>query len=149
MLDRAGFGDHIVNIGGDLRVRGKVPMNIGIQDPFLPGQLLGHITVQNASVLTSGTYVRHWKTDRGLRHHIVNPITNDCDTDLVSITLIANNATRGDAISTGMLAMGMERAKSFAESHGLSCILIDLHGRQEIIRMDGFGLDLKNLTSEV
>ena len=77
-----------------------------------------------ASVITSGAYERYYEIDGNRYGHIMDTKTGrPVKTDLLSATVVSDDGTAGDVMSTVLFAMGREKAMDFASAHGISCIL--------------------------
>ena len=103
----------IINIGGDLSARGFDTLH----EPFiffLYNPITGKetpVTITNQSLATSGTYNRRWQTSEGTRHHIVDADSQqNPQTDLVSISLIADNGALAEALCKLFLTRGAKAA---------------------------------------
>lgn len=102
------------NIGGNVSTLGNKPdgspWRVGIRHPRING-LLGAVAVTGKAVVTSGDYERYFIDENGRRyHHILNPLTGyPADSDLVSVTVIADSAIAADALSTTVFVAGLER----------------------------------------
>ena len=69
------------------------------------------MTVENRSVVTSGTYERYFEQNGRRYHHILDPRTGyPLDNELDSVTIISNDSIDGDIWTTLMYGMGVEKA---------------------------------------
>jgi thiamine biosynthesis lipoprotein len=70
----------MVNLGGDLRVRGVPPEGlewvISVREPTVDAAPLARLRLQDAGVATSTTRRRRWSTAHGERHHLLDPATS-------------------------------------------------------------------------
>jgi len=137
LLEAAGITDYLVEVGGELQVRGKkpgqLPWKVAIEKP-LPGnqQLQKIITVlqdEPLSVMTSGTY-RHYFDANGQRFsHVLDaragvPVRHQT----VSTTVLIEDATLGDGWSTAFLCLGSQQGLAVANQLGMKVMFIDQHG---------------------
>lgn len=105
-----------VNFGGNVKTLGKKPDGndwvIGIQHPHKQrGKKFGVVLVSNKSVVTSGAYERYFVVNGKRYHHILDCRTGwPSDSDLESVTVICENSTQADALSTAAFVMGLEKA---------------------------------------
>ncbi|MCD6234462.1 MAG: FAD:protein FMN transferase [Candidatus Marinimicrobia bacterium] len=115
-LKSRGFMNHLVEIGGEVFACGKVKnrsWRLGIDRPddnALPGENLSSIiSISGQGVATSGDY-RNFYMDKGRRiSHTINPKTGEPVTHtLASVTIIAPDCARADAIATACIVMGNE-----------------------------------------
>lgn len=124
-LRERGFADHLVEIGGEVLVRGTAPggrpWRIGIEQPVDgadQGELLNvAIEVRDAAVTTSGDYRKFRLAADGRRlSHEIDPRTGRPITNLLaSVTVIAPACGLGDALSTAFMILGPEEALALAE----------------------------------
>ena len=134
-LDYADISAYLINLGGNVFARGHKPdgsnWKVGIQDPQSKDGLVGAIELEDASAVTSGVYERCFVHDGTLYHHILNPKTgNPVATDIAGVTVVAKKATDAEGYSTTLLALGSNRARSFAATHSEidHLYLVDLSG---------------------
>lgn len=112
----------IIDLGGNVYAHGtKVNgdnWNVGIQNPVSSrGDILGSIKVNNKSIVTSGTYERFIEKDGVKYHHILDPKTGyPYSNDISGISIISDKSIDGDALSTSVFAMGVEKGLEFVES---------------------------------
>lgn len=121
-LESKGFNNHMVEIGGEVRARGKSPSDttwmIGVQDPRveLTDKRLAIVSLDNQSMATSGNYRNYYEQDGILRAHIVDPITGyTADHNLLSATVIADDCMTADAYATAFMVMGLDRSIEMVE----------------------------------
>lgn len=125
-----GITSAIINLGGNVQLVGArpdgEPWRIGIRNPFGTG-ILGFAAVQNCAVITSGSYERNFLGGDGLvYHHIIDPETGyPAENGLISVTIITEEGSLADALSTGLFVMGTEKAITFwRERGGFETILV-------------------------
>lgn len=123
-LRQAGVESAIVSLGGNVQTLGKKPdgsnWNIVVQDPKDTGSYLGSLSVGETAVVTSGGYYRYFEADDGtIYHHIIDPATGyPSDNGLVSATVICNNGTLADALSTAVYVLGADKALEYYHTWG-------------------------------
>ena len=67
---------------------------------------------------TSGNYRKFFYNDGKKYSHTVNPHTGESyPSDLLSVTVIADECIDADAIATACMAMGVEQSKLFFANH--------------------------------
>ena len=112
LLHERGIVSALINLGGNVvAVGGKADggaWRIGIQDPGRTrGTPLAAVNVHNTSVITAGVYERTWEVDGAAYTHIFDPETGrPISGDLLSVTVLADDAVAGDALSTAFMVMG-------------------------------------------
>ena len=124
MLREQDVDEAVLNLGGNVYARGK--HKIGIKDPVSNGVALS-VEVSDKAVITSGIYQRNFTDKNGnLWHHILNPKTGyPADSGLISVTVIGDNATECDVLSTAFLVMGKEKAIEKSKNFDVELILIE------------------------
>jgi thiamine biosynthesis lipoprotein len=104
---RQGLSWAIVNAGGDLRIAGSPPadgLEIGIDDPDLPGVELTRVRVQRGALATSSVTARAWGP--GL-HHLIDPRTGKpADTGVLQVTVWAETCSEAEIHSKWALLTG-------------------------------------------
>lgn len=122
LLTEEGVKSAIINLGGNVYAHGKKPngsdWRIGIQDPFTErGGIIGTITTNNKSIVTSGIYERYIEKDGVKYHHILSPKTGyPYENEIAGITIVSDKSIDGDALSTSVFAMGVEEGMKFVNS---------------------------------
>ena len=107
----------IINLGGNVYMLGSKDdengWTVGINDPFAD-RLLGTIEISDACVVTSGNYERYFEKDGKRYHHIIDSATGSpSDNGLASVTIISEDASYADALSTALFVMGADKAIEF------------------------------------
>ncbi len=144
MLDSGAVGG-MVDIGGNIRCFGKPPKEqedwvIGVQNPNLssPQQVIMILKLDDKSAATSGNYKRF--VTIGGRHfsHIIDPRTGQTVEELSSVTIITEQATDADALSTSVTVMGAEDGMKLIEKIPLTdAIVITPAPEYKIIKTKG------------
>ncbi len=133
ILQAAGVRNALVSAGGDTRVIGRHwdhPWKVGIRDPRNRDGLVSTIPLEDAAISTSGDYERYFEEDGVRYHHILNPGTGDSSREIHSASIIGNNATDTDALSTSVFVMGVDKGLKLVNSlPDTEAIIIDNRGR--------------------
>ncbi|MCL2058837.1 MAG: FAD:protein FMN transferase [Oscillospiraceae bacterium] len=104
---------------------GARPWNVGIRSPRPtaagdrqtgtqeqpPGaiELLAVVSVTDKSVVTSGDYHRYIERDGVRYHHILDPSTGMPATASISVTIVADESTLADYLSTAVFVLGPQK----------------------------------------
>lgn len=136
-----GVGRFVINLGGNVVVRGGRPADasarppvaagspwrIGIINPLDPAHNRAIVDMADGSVVTSGIHERRFTKGGVTYHHILDPATGmPAKTDLTSATIIAPRSMDCDGYSTTALMLGARDAIDFVESlPGIEAVLID------------------------
>ncbi len=138
VLRQRGFGDHIVEAGGDTYVsgtKGGRTWMVGVQDPNGQGPV-GVLPVQDRAVVTSGDYQRFFEY-RGKRYaHIIDPRTGwpvAREDAPRSVTVVASNATDADAFCTAVAVMGTREGLAFVErTPEIDAVILEMDGNVRV-----------------
>ena len=147
-----GIDSAILNLGGNVLLIGSKPdgsnFKVGIQDPDeSTGGYMGIVEGSNLSIVTSGDYERYFIENGVKYHHILNPYSGyPVDSDIKSVSIITENSFDGDALSTTVLLMGLEKGLEFIESTEKTDAIF-ITKDNEIILTDG-AKEIFQLTSE-
>ncbi len=132
ILRRHGLRHFIIDAGGNLGIEWglSVPVNVYIRHPRREGEFFGFFPVtRSCGVATSGDYQNYFLQNDTLYHHILNPRTGYPARGLVSVTVLAQDATTADGLSTALFVMGREQGKRFVEMHeGLEALFVFQQG---------------------
>ncbi len=134
--------NYMVEIGGEMRVRGHNPSNklwnVGIEKPLTDGSRALETTrsLNNQSMATSGNYRKFRIDDSGKKYvHTVNPKTGYTEqNDLLSASVISSlDCADVDAYATAFMVMGFQKTKGFLANHKeLQAVLLYLDSEGKI-----------------
>ena len=109
-LQRAGFPDIIVNIGGDLRITGRDSRGAAqvfkVLDPYRPTHAAARLVVLEGALATSGNYLRRRRIGGKDYGHLFDPATGRPPEFDGSVTVLAADAAMADALATALFVMG-------------------------------------------
>ena len=115
----------IVSLGGNVQTWGEKPeggdWRVAIENPDispLSGQYLGTLSLKNKAVITSGGYERYFEKNKKRYHHILDPKTGKpADSGVVSSSIISEDGTLADGLSTAFFVMGSKKAEKYWKKH--------------------------------
>ena len=117
-LEAMGIVNYMVNIGGEIRCRGKnnrgTVWSIGIETPYDGNMSMDSyekiIEIEDAAVATSGNYRRFYLTEDGRKvAHTIDPRNGySAVSNLLSVTIIAPTCAEADAAATMFMSLGSE-----------------------------------------
>jgi thiamine biosynthesis lipoprotein len=109
----------MIQSGGDMYVaghRGDRPWRVGIRDPRGPvDRSFAALDLEDGTFSTSGDYERFFMKDGIRYHHILDPATGRPAQGCRSVTIVTNNATIADGLSTGVFILGPEKGMALIE----------------------------------
>lgn len=121
LLKDLGVESGLLNFGGNVQTIGDkpdgTPWNVGIQDPRqLGGRSIAAVPVTDGAMVTSGIYERGFDLDGVRYHHLLNTATGmPIQNDLAGVTVLTDDSLEGDALSTGLFALGAQAGLALAE----------------------------------
>ena len=139
-LRENGVGSGIVNVGGDLFCLGEAPSRIGIRHPREAGVLVARLTVANAAVATSGDYENYFEAGGRRYCHIFDARTGrPAETDIASVTVVAESCMLADAVATAVFVLGAGDGMALVEGlGGVEAVMVtENDGRIELIVSPG------------
>ena len=135
-LDKRGFKNYLVEIGGELIGKGLNKDNeiwqIGIENPDNNSDTIKRIIqLKDMAMATSGNYMNYFEKD-GVRYsHTINPVTGKpIKHKLASVTVLDNSAMNADALATAFMVLGSEKALSLANNLEIAIYLIIKDGKR-------------------
>ena len=117
-----GITSGLVNLGGNVQALGTKTdgsnWRVAVQSPDDTEDYLGVLSIQDKAVITSGGYERYFEQDGVTYHHIIDPKTGyPAENGLVSVTIVSEDGTLADGLSTSLFIMGEEKAAKFWRAH--------------------------------
>jgi thiamine biosynthesis lipoprotein len=125
-FDSVGITNWLVEIGGEVRCRGKNSRGeywrVGIDKPIdgiqLPGiQMEAVVSLHNRSLATSGNYRRFYIKDGVKYSHTIDPSTGyPVQHSLLSATVVADECIMADAFATAFMVLGIEKSREILKA---------------------------------
>ena len=131
-LDKMGFGDYLVEIGGEVRTKGlnhrRRPWRLAIERPSGGnGEIHKNALVDlgTGAMATSGDY-RNYYIENGKRvSHTIDPRTGQpIDHALASVTVLHESCMRADGWATALSVLGPEEGMAVARRLGLKVFML-------------------------
>ncbi len=113
----------LFSLGGNVGIvgtkPGDLPFVVGIRDPN--GEMydfLGHLSLTDTFVVSSGDYERFFEHEGVRYHHIIDPQTGyPSESDITEISIICTDGAYADALSTALFIMGSEATMQYYNEH--------------------------------
>ncbi len=125
-LKSKGIKSFIVEVGGEVYANGKkadgTNWTAGIEKPIdnqtSTNPLEALVKLENFAIATSGNY-RRFSIENGVKiaHHIDPKTGHPTKNNLLSASIFAKECISADANATGVLVLGLEKAKTFLKNH--------------------------------
>ncbi len=133
-LEAAGIADYLVAIDGEMRSAGvkpgDVPWAVAVERPDRTArEVAGVIELNGRAVATSGDY-RHWVTWEGSDlSHTIDPATgHPSQSQVASVTVLANECMSADAWATALMVLGEVKGPAMAARLGLDTLFFIREG---------------------
>lgn len=143
LLDEHGCENYMVEIGGEVRAKGKNPhgecWRIEISKPIddttgIISERQEVIELCNKSMATSGNYRNFYIRDGKKYAHTINPKTGyPAESDMLSATVLAADCMTADAYATVFMVLGTKKSRELIETlnnsgrENLQCYFIFLN----------------------
>lgn len=145
VLKKIGITNHFVEIGGEIRTSGYrhdgQPWQVGIERPTRDQREIHQVVgLSNQSMATSGDYRNFIQLEGREFSHFLDPRTGrPVPFEIASASVIADNCAAADAIATGLMVAGLEKATQLIEKHGWATLLMVRRSNQiEVIASPRF-----------
>ena len=146
-LTEAGYGNHLVEVGGEVRTAGQSssggPWRVAIERPparseesgaeatadDLPPGLQQVLEITDGALATSGDYRNYWERD-GVRYsHTIDPRTGrPVEHALASASVFHESCAVADAYATALMVLGPEDGLRWADENGVAALLLVYSG---------------------
>lgn len=154
LLELNGIENYLVDVGGECRARGHNPKGewwtIGINTPKPEADITDFtrvVQLENLSVSTSGNYRNYHELDGQKYSHFISPFTGFPEkSTLHSASVFGKNCLLPDALATGFMVMGLEKAYALASQlEGIEALFIysDENGNLQVKQTPGVDNFLK------
>lgn len=130
LLESRGIERYLVEIGGEVRVRGlnakNKPWRLGIEKPDAAGrQVQQAVDLKLGALATSGDYRNFFESGGQRYSHTIDPDTGrPVAHSLASATVFASDCMTADGWATALMALGPEKGRALAEKLGLAAYFI-------------------------
>jgi FAD:protein FMN transferase len=131
------FGPALVDAGGDIAVSsermGGGLWAVAVADPLQASAQLAVLGLGRCGVATSGIDHRRWRRNGRWKHHIIDPRTLEpVQTDLISVSVVADDVIRAEMFAKAVLILGGRDGREWLDAHiGVSALLAYRDGRVE------------------
>jgi FAD:protein FMN transferase len=134
--DVAGSGGVVVELGGDVAVRGEGPDGpwvIAVSDSLVLDGLEPRVAFRHGGIATSSSTTRTWRSGGRTVNHVIDPRTGQCANGLyTSATVSASDCVLANAFATASLLWNEEASYHVAQS-GWSARLVRRDGGVEFV----------------
>jgi len=131
LLETKGIDDYLVEIGGEVRARGQKPggkpWRIAVEAPLREERrIVTSFALDNGAVATSGDYRNFFESGGRYYSHLLDPRTGSpVEHRTAAVTVVADTATRADALATALLIMGKADGYALAERENIAALFVE------------------------
>jgi len=124
-LNLKGIKTYVVEIGGELRMKGPKPdgtsLRIGIEGPSespdAEPAIRHTLAINNGAITTSGNYRRFLQMGRKRISHLIDPKSGyPLSNSLISVTVYSRDAITADGYDNAIMAMNIDEAMAFVSA---------------------------------
>lgn len=130
-LTALGHADFLVEVGGELKARGRnvrdEPWRVAIESPAGRGGtgIARTVRLRDQAVATSGDYRNFQERDGARISHIIDPRSGrPIEHGLASASVVDDTAARADGLATALMVLGPEEGWELAVREGLAAYFI-------------------------
>lgn len=140
LLEAEGLVDYLVDVGGEMRVRGRnaagQPWRLGVAIPSTDSDgTLRALAPGNAAVATSGDYRNYFEHDGQHYSHEIDPVSGaPIANDVASVTVVARECMVADAYATAFMVLGVARGLEVARAVGVEALFVTRGARDFELR---------------
>ena len=140
-MRNAGVTSGIISLGGNVQTLGLKPDGsnwaVAVADPNNPTNYVGVLSIGEAAIVTSGTYQRFFVQNGKTYHHLINPESGrPINNTLKSATIVCEDGTLADCLSTAMFVLGQSKAINYWRVYG-GFDMILINNENEVICTKG------------
>jgi thiamine biosynthesis lipoprotein len=129
-LSELGYLEHMVEVGGEVRARGRNAegqlWRIGVEKPIEGGRAVQRaLPLENLAMATSGDYRNYYEEGGRRISHEIDPRTaQPIGQRLASVTVVADRCVEADAFATALIVLGEEDAYRLAREQNLAVLFL-------------------------
>ena len=130
LLEARALTDYLVEIGGEMRIRGTNARSelwaIAVETPDRAGRSVRKVLrLTDSAMATSGDYRNFFEHDGRFFSHTIDPRTGYPVTHIgASVTVVADTAAFADAAATALLVLGPEAGMELAERESIAAYFL-------------------------
>jgi thiamine biosynthesis lipoprotein len=130
LLESRGIADFMVEIGGELRLKGKNVSNkrwrIAVEKPAVERRTIQKVLpLTDIALATSGDYRNFFESDGVRFSHTIDPRSGKPITHkLASITILSDTTMKADALATALMVLGPDDGYLIAEQEEIAALFI-------------------------
>ncbi len=129
----AGIADYLIDIGGEIKVRGAGPAGrpwrLGIEHPREQGAIYAVVGLGQGALATSGDYRDYYEVAGRRYSHIIDPRAGGpVRHRLASVSVVAATTMEADALATALMVLGPVAGPELAAAEGVAALFLSRRG---------------------
>lgn len=116
-----GHTHFVINGGGDMLIRSKIPLTIKLENPHSPTEAIGEVSIARGALAASSNAKRTWKFEGKTHHHIIDPLS--ANPEALGTFVTADTALTADSLAT-ILLLRPHLKDSFETEYHASALVI-------------------------
>jgi thiamine biosynthesis lipoprotein len=130
LLEEQGINDYMVEIGGEIRLKGQnisgEGWKIAIEKPTPEKRVIQRVvSISNIAMATSGDYRNFFEFEGTRYSHTIDPRTGRPIThQLASVTILSDSAMTADALATAIMVLGEDEGYQLAQQQNIAALFI-------------------------
>ena len=141
-FDSLSINSYFIELGGEIRYKGNKQKNIpwlaAIESPDQtnsPIMTLSSKDYKNLSLATSGEYRNFIELNGNTFSHTIDPQTfKPINREHISVSVIAENAMKADALATALNVMGLEEGLDFSNKNKIKALYVVKENEEFILK---------------
>ncbi|WP_165767255.1 FAD:protein FMN transferase [Parendozoicomonas haliclonae] len=128
-LEQLGITSYMVEVGGEIRLRGHKPdgkgWRIAVREPVLEQGINTIVSLDNRAIATSGDYLNYYEVEGVHFSHLIDARTGYPEQHrLASVAVIADETSLADAYATMFMILGEKEGMRVAKEQGIDAYFI-------------------------
>lgn len=124
LLVALGYSEFVINGGGDILVKSAKPIELALEHPYDPTQMIGTTRITDGALGASSNTKRVWVKDGKKHGHIIDPRTGETsESEIVATYIQASTALIADTMAT-ILLIAPDLEQTLKEKYQLKTILL-------------------------
>ncbi|MSS76154.1 MAG: FAD:protein FMN transferase [Methyloglobulus sp.] len=130
LLEHLGILDYMVEIGGEIRVKGKnnqgQSWQIAVEKPTTESRMIEKVlAITDTGMATSGDYRNYFEVEGVRFSHTIDPRTGrPINHKLASVTILSDTSMEADGLATAIMVLGPDEGYKFAELNQIAAFFI-------------------------
>lgn len=118
LLERRGIAAALVSAGGSTvygsgAPPGRKAWEVGVQDPLAPGKVAFTVHLRDRALSVAGSSEKYFEIGSARYSHIMDPRSGRPVQGVLSVAVLADTGTDGDALDEALFVKGVEKSRAY------------------------------------